>query len=198
MNKQCVRCGVVKPETDYDLNRYGAKTYRRNVCRICYRASLPRHDHDLKPDSRTCKRCNQHKPISEFPRNRYCLYGVEPVCKACKRVRRLAYIAEHPECVRRADLKYHYGLTIAEYHAMHAKQQGQCAICGRSDQKLVVDHHHATGQVRKLLCHLCNAMIGCAREDPALLLAGAAYLRAHEAADALVAAVPPNQVPTPR
>lgn len=38
-----------------------------------------------------------------------------------------------------------------------------------------------------MLCHLCNAMIGCAREDPAILLAGAAYLRA-EAPSAAVSA----------
>ncbi len=42
--------------------------------------------------------------------------------------------------------------------------------------KLVVDHNHQTGKVRELLCHLCNAMIGCAREDLAIIAAAAAYL----------------------
>jgi hypothetical protein len=181
MNKTCTRCGVVKPESDFKLNRYGAKTYRRNVCRECCKTSLVTHEHDEKPDGRVCKRCNVYKPITGFATNRLCLYGVEPVCKACKRLRRLAYIAEHPECVRRADLKYHYGLTIGEYHAMRVQQQGKCAICGASERRLVVDHHHATGQVRCLLCDLCNTMIGYAREDPAILLAGAAYPRAREA-----------------
>lgn len=125
VNKTCIRCGVVKPESDFKLNRYGAKSYRRNVCLECYKASLVSHEHDEKPDGRVCKRCNVYKPITDFPTNRLCLYGVEPVCKACKRERRLAYIAEHPECVRRADLKYHYGLTIGEYHAMLAAQQGK-------------------------------------------------------------------------
>ncbi len=181
MDKTCVRCGTVRPESDFKLNRYGAKSYRRNICHDCYRTGLPSHEHDEKPDGRVCKRCNLYKPISEFPRQRYCLYGVEPVCKACKRERRLAYIAQHPECVRRADLRYLYGLTLDQYNAMLAQQQGKCAICQSSERKLVVDHHHATGRVRRLLCDLCNTMIGYAREDPAILLAGATYLRGHEA-----------------
>jgi len=82
----------------------------------------------------------------------------------------------NPRQARNVDLKAKYGITIEDYEAMFARQSGQCAICGREDQKLVVDHHHATGRVRSLLCHLCNAMIGCAREQPEILRRGAAYL----------------------
>jgi hypothetical protein len=73
-------------------------------------------------------------------------------------------------------LKYQYGITIEQYHAMHARQSGKCAICGSSESKLVVDHNHKTGKVCELLCHLCNAMIGCAREDIAILVNAAVYL----------------------
>ncbi len=59
---------------------------------------------------------------------------------------------------------------------MYARQGGRCAICGTAAEKLVVDHNHKTGKVRELLCHLCNAMIGCAREDTAILVNAAAYL----------------------
>jgi hypothetical protein len=75
-------------------------------------------------------------------------------------------------------LKYQYGITVADYDAMYARQGGKCAICDtfKEKGKLVVDHNHKTGKVRELLCHLCNAMIGCAREDIAILAAAAAYL----------------------
>ena len=69
------------------------------------------------------------------------------------------------------------GITLEEDDAMLVRQAGRCAICGRGDQKLVVDHNHVTGAVCSLLCHLCNAMIGCACEDAGILLQGAAYLR---------------------
>ncbi len=73
-----------------------------------------------------------------------------------------------------------YGITAADYEAMYERQGGRCAICGAAEGKLVVDHNHKTGKVRELLCHLCNAMIGCmigcAREDLAIIAAAAAYL----------------------
>ena len=74
------------------------------------------------------------------------------------------------------DLKAKYGITLADYNAMYERQGRRCAICGEAAGKLVVDHNHQTGKVRELLCHLCNAMIGCAREDLAIIAAAAAYL----------------------
>ncbi|MGH2516458.1 MAG: endonuclease VII domain-containing protein, partial [Ktedonobacterales bacterium] len=83
-----------------------------------------------------------------------------------------------PYRIRKMDLKAKYGLTLEQYNAMHAAQEGRCAICGMAAEKLVVDHNHATGSVRSLLCHLCNAMIGCARESADILVSAAAYLYA--------------------
>ncbi|MEO7002045.1 MAG: hypothetical protein ABI068_09475 [Ktedonobacterales bacterium] len=42
-----------------------------------------------------------------------------------------------PRQARNVDLKAKYGITIDDYEAMFAGQMGQCAICGRADQKLV-------------------------------------------------------------
>ena len=85
------------------------------------------------------------------------------------------------------DLKAKYGLTLEQYDEMRARQEGKCAICGDDKSKLVIDHNHRTGRVHSLLCHLCNAMIGCAREDIAILASAAAYLSAEArlAADTL-------------
>jgi len=59
-----------------------------------------------------------------------------------------------------------YGITTADFEAMLAKQKGKCAICGteraaaKRRQMLCVDHCHATGRVRGLLCVRCNGHLG--------------------------------------
>lgn len=174
--KQCIRCGEVKDETEFPINRYGDKTYRRNTCRACLAALRKNHLNDNKPNHLTCKRCNEFKPISMFPNNRLCLYGVEPVCKACKHERRREYERLYPERARNTELKHQYGITFEQYREMLSQQDGRCAICGTSKEKLVVDHNHQTGKVRKLLCHLCNALIGYAREDISIIASAISYL----------------------
>jgi hypothetical protein len=68
-----------------------------------------------------------------------------------------------------------YGLDEKTHTAMLDKQQGRCACCGRK-KKLFVDHCHASGAIRGLLCLNCNTMIGHAHDDPARLRAAARYL----------------------
>ena len=53
-----------------------------------------------------------------------------------------------------------YGLTREEYEAMLERQQGACAICKRTEKRLVVDHGHMTRTVRGLLCDMCNHAVG--------------------------------------
>jgi hypothetical protein len=56
-------------------------------------------------------------------------------------------------------LKSRYGITLEQYNAMYKAQGGKCAICEkahRHENALPVDHEHATGKVRGLLCHSCN------------------------------------------
>jgi hypothetical protein len=70
-------------------------------------------------------------------------------------------------------------MTLDEYNAMLAEQGGVCAVCSRpptSGISLHVDHDHATGRIRGLLCFRCNNALGDLEDDPALLRAAARYL----------------------
>lgn len=50
-----------------------------------------------------------------------------------------------------------------------------CEICGDTD-KIVFDHDHKTGKHRGWICTNCNIMLGYAKDNPAVLIAGAKYL----------------------
>ena len=174
--RQCTKCGIVKYETEfYSVTERGITRLRR-ICKECSKAQQRDHSNTPKPDGRICTECGVYKVLTEFHKHTTSLYGVEPICKLCRLEQRRAYNRRYPERIRNIDLKVKYGITIADYEAMAACQGGKCAICGVNEQKLVVDHNHQTGEIRALLCHLCNTLIGCARENIAILVAATAYL----------------------
>ena len=60
-------------------------------------------------------------------------------------------------------LRREYNLTPEDYYNISEIQDHKCRICsrGRSAKRpLYVDHDHATGRVRGLLCCLCNTRLG--------------------------------------
>jgi hypothetical protein len=76
-------------------------------------------------------------------------------------------------------LRRTYGISLAEFEAMSESQGGVCAICGkpnRAGRRLVVDHDHATGKVRALLCDPCNLILGYAEDSEEMLQAAIAYV----------------------
>ena len=69
-----------------------------------------------------------------------------------------------------------YGITPRDLFALLRECSG-CAICGGPTVPApFVDHDHATGAVRGLLCMHCNFGIGHFRDDPDLLRAAIEYL----------------------
>jgi len=79
-----------------------------------------------------------------------------------------------------------YGLTLEQYDEMNRIQGGRCAICNKVpagtshiSRRLAVDHDHATGTVRGLLCGTCNTTIGMIEDRPELLDRMRRYLSKH-------------------
>jgi hypothetical protein len=59
---------------------------------------------------------------------------------------------------------FHHQLRRGELVALYEQQQGRCAICDqpaplRGKGCLVVDHDHATGERRGLICNRCNVAL---------------------------------------
>lgn len=113
-------------------------------------------------------------------------------CKSCG----TSYIPTNPcntycsdEC-RGKNAYYirNYGITEAEFRSMKEEQMHRCYLCGgagflmnptRHHETLVVDHCHASGVVRRLLCHNCNRALGLLKDDPELMRRCADYIEAH-------------------
>ncbi len=67
-------------------------------------------------------------------------------------------------------------LSVADYDAMLLAQGGVCAVCENPQStRLVIDHDHATGFVRGLLCDPCNSLL-TERNTIAVLSRAISYL----------------------
>lgn len=75
-----------------------------------------------------------------------------------------------------------YGITAADFDRMLEAQRHCCAICGDALRPCSthIDHDHATGRVRGVLCSRCNQGIGLLRESQTILAAAAEYLKPPE------------------
>lgn len=90
-----------------------------------------------------------------------------------------AWQKANPEKRFAAELRRNFGITPGDYRAMLAAQGGVCAICRKPEkirQRLAVDHDHATGKVRGLLCRDCNTSLGKFGDSLEILRNAVAYL----------------------
>ena len=143
---------------------------------------------------RICTTCQKELPLEVFAtRNKGGIGGKGYHRKDCrsKSTRDWKFQPRAIAIVRRRVLS-RYGITPEEYDAILESQNGTCAICnlppkttGHANQRtLSVDHNHATGRVRSILCSNCNHIIGKCKEDVSILEKAIAYLRRH-ASDAV-------------
>lgn len=113
---------------------------------------------------RPCATCGRNRAPHLFPSPR------ARICTPCQTARRAA--TAHAGRVART-----YGLSAEGYSALLAHQGGVCAICrGARRYRLHVDHDHATGAVRGLLCKADNRLLAVVRDNPERLQRAAAYL----------------------
>jgi len=97
-----------------------------------------------------------------------------------------AYRKLNPDKAKNLALKKYYNINLDEYRAIQDAQGGVCAICGLEEfainhhtgqpRELAVDHCHATGKVRGLLCTKCNKGIGYFNDSKELMEKAIKYL----------------------
>lgn len=159
MNKICKKCGEEKPIEAFRF----FKGYVRGECRDC--EAKIRKEHYASDPTRFSAAAR--KWCKENPEQR----------NATKR----AWYARNKEHQKGIVLRRTYGITLEEYQTRLVAQEGRCAICkeattGACGRALHVDHCHATGKVRGLLCGKCNTLLGFVNDRLEILEAAKNYL----------------------
>lgn len=154
----------------------GKRVVGRGLCELHYRRELRsdrrgeltdelaetarRTGETIPRPARPCVRCAA--PLGPY-RNVYCSDDCQKLARRARHILR------------------RYGITEGEFDALLVAQAEGCAVCGsptsgNGKPTLSVDHCHATGRVRGLLCSWCNRGIGYFGDDPERLRTAAAYL----------------------
>jgi hypothetical protein len=145
------------------------------------------------PQEKNCKMCND-KFLAYRPQHLYCTdngckqkrtrqrwkaWQEREIAKGTyydnKNTQQIRY-REQTRYQRRWELKSKYGLTLDQWFDMLDAANNVCEICGFAAETLCVDHDHATGKVRGVLCRKCNRAIGQFDDDPDLLRKAIDYL----------------------
>lgn len=143
--------------------------------------------------TKLCLTCNKDQNIENFPFTGKDKKYRKNKCNSCQADYQRAYRDADPEAMKdrwkKASKKYYttdkrrnrtlreYGLDESTYNELFDKQNGACKICGK-EVTLVVDHDHATGKVRGLLCNGCNVGLGCFEDTIVNLMRAIDYLGA--------------------
>jgi hypothetical protein len=154
--------------------------------------------------SKVCTNCKQTKSPTEFSKQKTTKDGLKCRCKACDKENRESNLTYHKEYYetratkskkynkrdpnlsakeinRNNHLMYKYKITQDDYNKMFEEQKGCCLICNKHqnkvDKPLNIDHSHASGKVRGLLCWECNVALGKFKDNISLLENAISYLQ---------------------
>lgn len=127
-----------------------------------------------------CSKCKELKPLTDFNRRSDYKHRYKSACKLCSREdpklkaeRNKKWIENNAEHFKDKTLLRKFGISLSDYNKLLTKQDNRCAICriSKSDLRrdLSVDHDHATGKVRGLLCDPCNIGLGLFKDNKILL-----------------------------
>ena len=97
------------------------------------------------------------------PKSSYCPYH--------KNEKNKEYYRRTGHRVTRAN-RYNISIEEVNYWLDNFKS---CAICGKDDEVLRMDHNHDTGEIRGMLCDHCNTGIGSLKDDVSIMLNAIEY-----------------------
>jgi hypothetical protein len=148
-----------------------------------------------------CTRCLKWKNNNrkDFAVSKECKDNTHTICRSCHarynktpdqarknreraKKRRAELNKIDPRIIKAQKIKTVYGLSRDQYEMMFEDQEFKCAVCiTESVQPYTtyshIDHHHASGKVRGILCRECNIGLGRFKENIESLERAIVYLR---------------------
>lgn len=189
--KRCRDCGEVKPAAGFwrrsqspdglalyckpCFARRNGKSYRRKRKPAGFELRPFRLRPTVPDGMNHCPRCDEVKLLSDFGSSRSEKSGLAAHCKPCHNAAMVDNKARVHGSTRSYHLKHRYNLTAEEVQKLVDQQLGSCPIC-LSAPAAYVDHDHATGAVRAVLCFNCNGGLGQFKDRPDVLRRAADYL----------------------
>ena len=167
----------------HELTEENSYTFRssdregdRIGCKKCLQNYTRKHaGKPLRPDDEPVGPSNTHKThCPEGHEYSDANTGIDPktgnrLCRPCRTKNAKIW-----------SLKTLYGLTFEQFEMMQDQQEGKCWICHTGFSEVLlphVDHDHATGEVRGLLCFFCNFGLGNFKDNVEALLRAVEYLQ---------------------
>lgn len=206
--KTCNRCNTEKTLDGFSPDPRMKDGYL-NVCRVCRTKEIQDRKSRLAAgvgnktvSEKRCSKCKQVKPSDSFNKSSTAVCGLASMCIDCNAKKQAAYRKEHrsdynaymrgynatksPYERYLIEILRRYGCTQEKYEQMLKDQDYKCALCStkhndkRRKGRLYVDHCHATGIIRGLLCHGCNVGLGLFKDDTRVMLEAVAYIIKHK------------------
>lgn len=137
--------------------------------------------------NKICNKCKENRLLHHYSKKTKGKDGLNGICKLCigiaakQRYQQDPTIKERSKSSSRLYTAKKFGLTPEELGQFYATQNSKCAICGITEDEhkkfFAIDHDHATGKVRGLLCMACNTGLGNFRDNQDLLNLAMKYLK---------------------
>lgn len=147
----------------------------------------------MSTESKVCTKCRIEQPVENFWKDSGSKDGLKHQCKSCRNlvkreyrsnplVRKKEYLTKkrRKKTWRWEIIWQKYRLTEKDYNEMLESQKGLCALCESRPPKHI-DHCHASGKVRGLLCVQCNTGLGKFKDSEDLLTKAVGYLQKFKA-----------------
>jgi hypothetical protein len=171
--KRCPRCDQTKPWDEYYIDRRRQRP--GPYCKPCINSyNRARYVAKAVTHASACKECGAriHPPVRASRPVQFCGTACRQAWHNAQQTR---------EYRRDSQLRSTFGISLEEYDRILQAQGGHCRLCDATEAEakngvLDVDHDHASGLVRGLLCHRCNWGLGILQDDPLLLRRAADYL----------------------